>query len=359
MEIAKELAESIVKEMKKIIEKDLNFINSEGIIVASTDEKRVNTYHEGGKEVIKRGSIVRINRDGEYVGAKKGINLPVKFNDDIIGVIGISGETKEVERYGKIIKRMSEILIKEAYLSKKEEEENEKEQLFLESLISQDLMLENPIIFSEYVEDIEKRRYYSIIVCKLNGKYELNTIKNIYKELKIAVKKKSGYIMLKQSTVCILIFEKNRQGVEEFIEKIDKKRDINMGIGEIKTEFGRIRESYEEAINALEWGSKNKKREVFYEDLDIELIVKNIDLKTKKIYIKKILGNLSQKEIVEYREILYFYEKYNGSLNKISKELFIHTNTLQYKLNRLKEKIDLDMRNYEDFAKLKLAFMLS
>ncbi|WP_291256309.1 sugar diacid recognition domain-containing protein [Fusobacterium sp.] len=39
MEIAKELAESIVKEMKKVIEKDLNFINSEGIIVASTDKK--------------------------------------------------------------------------------------------------------------------------------------------------------------------------------------------------------------------------------------------------------------------------------------------------------------------------------
>ena len=44
--------------------------------------------------------------------------------------------------------------------------------------------------------------------------------------------------------------------------------------------------------------------------------------------------------------------------SKIAKELFIHVNTLQYKLNKLYEKTNLNMRNYNDFTKLKIAFML-
>lgn len=50
MEISKELAQSIVVEMKKIIDKDLNFIDSNGIIIASTDETRIGTYHAGGNK---------------------------------------------------------------------------------------------------------------------------------------------------------------------------------------------------------------------------------------------------------------------------------------------------------------------
>ena len=156
MEISKELAQSIVVEMKKIIDKDLNFIDSNGIIIASTDETRIGTYHAGGKQVILRKDIIKINRDEEYIGSRKGINLPLNFNGELIGVIGISGEINEVEKYGQIIKRMSEILIKEAWILKRNEEESEKERIFLETLLFQNSFLYNPIIFSETLEEIEK-----------------------------------------------------------------------------------------------------------------------------------------------------------------------------------------------------------
>ncbi len=40
-----------------------------------------------------------------------GINLPIKFNDDIIGVVGITGELQEVESYGEIVKNLVEIML--------------------------------------------------------------------------------------------------------------------------------------------------------------------------------------------------------------------------------------------------------
>ena len=77
MEVSKRLAEGIVQEMKDIIGKDMNFINSNGVIIASTDKIRINTYHEGGKEAIKNNDVIKIEEDGEYKGARKGLNLPL------------------------------------------------------------------------------------------------------------------------------------------------------------------------------------------------------------------------------------------------------------------------------------------
>lgn len=76
MKISKELAQSIVFEMKKIIEKDLNFIDTNGIIIASTDSSRVGKFHAGGVEAIKKDGIVVIDWEEQYRGAKKGINIP-------------------------------------------------------------------------------------------------------------------------------------------------------------------------------------------------------------------------------------------------------------------------------------------
>ena len=333
MEISKELAQSIVTEMKKIIEKDLNFIDNNGVIIASTDEKRIGAYHEGGRKAILENGVIKINSDEEYSGSKKGINLPLKFNDELIGVIGISGETSEVEKYGQIIKRMSEILIREAYILKKSEEENEKERIFLETLLFQNEQFYNPIIFTENLEEIEKKGAGVIIVGKIFKGYELSTIKKIFADVRLKVKKYLGYLMINQDTIIILIFNKNKEKIVELLSEVDKKGYLIFGVG-MKKEIKELKESYKEGIEALEWGIKNKNKVTFYEELDLELIIKNTTNELKQIYQKKIFKN------------------------KIAKELFIHVNTLQYKLNKFYEKIDLDMRNYQNFTKLKIAFML-
>ena len=241
MEISKELAQSIVVEMKKIIDKDLNFIDSNGIIIASTDETRIGTYHAGGKQVILRKDIIKINRDEEYIGSRKGINLPLNFNGELIGVIGISGETNEVEKYGQIIKRMSEILIKEAWILKRNEEESEKERIFLETLLFQNSFLYNPIIFSETLEEIEKKKNGVIIVGKIIKIYDLESIKKIYDPIRIKVKKYNGYSMLNQNTIIILDFHKDREKIIELLSEFNKKEFLSFGVGKIKEKIGELK----------------------------------------------------------------------------------------------------------------------
>ncbi len=461
MEISKGLATNIVYEMKKIIDKDLNFIQSDGKIIASTDKLRINTYHEGAKKAILLNDIVVIDWDEQYPGAKKGINIPVKFYEETIGVIGISGNKEEVEKYGEIIKRITEILIKEAYLLNKDERENENERLFLEKI----LFSKNNMIFEDYGEIIkriteilikeayllnkderenENERLFleKILFSKNNMIFEDNSrtknfkkilfgknisifiasidfieednierIKEIFNIFKKIIKRNNGYLMINQNMIIVLLIDKNYDDIKKIIDMIEvkvsfiKKINIKYGVGEIKSDIKKIKNSYEEALNSLEWSIKDKKKYIFYNDMDLELILnmidekteknylkkifKNlsekeieewsikdkkkyifyndmdlelilnmIDEKTEKNYLKKIFKNLSEKEIEEYKNIFYYYEIYNGSLKKISEKLFMHTNTLQYKLNKFYEKTQCDIRKYNDFSKLKMAFMI-
>lgn len=367
MEISRELASNIVKEMKKIIDKDLNFINSEGIIIASTDETRVNTYHEGGKEAIKNNNIIKIIEDGEYKGTKKGINLPLKFNEDLIGVIGISGETKEVEKYGQIIKRMSEILIRENYLYRKEEREVEKDRILLEKILKNE---EKEIYKNLIIKDIFKKlrdKDKVILSTKIDLKREVDIelLKNIFLEFRKIVKKVGGYCYLEGDIIYTLLFEYSNTNILEKIEqlegiikRINKECIINYGIGNIYKELEDLKKSYQESIIALTCGRKINKKYCFYSKMDLEILLNQIEENLQKEYCNKIFSNLSKEEIKEYKEIIKYYEKENGSLKMIAQELYMHVNTLQYKLNKFHEKTGLDIRKYGDFVKIKIATML-
>ncbi|MCI6151680.1 MAG: hypothetical protein MR673_00945 [Fusobacterium perfoetens] len=347
MEITTQLANSIVIEMKKIIQKDLNFINSKGIIIASTDEKRVNSYHEGALKAIEKNDSIIVDWELQYQGAKKGINIPIKFLDEIIGVIGISGERKEVEKYGVIIKKMVEILIKEAYLLKKKEEEEEYEKLLLESIIF------------EGNSKQELKGKGRIVIIKLNANSETSIIKNFFQKIKELVKREKDLLMLRHDKIIILFFDKSKIYLKNFILKIDKlKIETKVGIGEEKEEIKKIGASYQEALTALEWCDKNNNKETYYEEMLLEIVLNSIKEKEKNKYLNKVFKNLKPEEIKEYSKIISLYEKYNGSLNKISKDFCCHSNTLQYKLNKFYDKTGYDMRRYTDFVIIKIAFSL-
>ena len=51
--ISLNLAQEIVNAVKEVVDKDINFIDKNGIIIGSTDKKRLNTFHEAGYKAIK------------------------------------------------------------------------------------------------------------------------------------------------------------------------------------------------------------------------------------------------------------------------------------------------------------------
>jgi carbohydrate diacid regulator len=123
MPIAKTFAMQIVEEISGIIHQHINFIDEHGIIIASTDPSRIDSVHMGAKRLIDEGlTQLIIASDHEYPGSRKGINLPITVDEKIVGVIGITGEPQDVAKFGEIIRKFTEMTIRDVTLREQKEQ---------------------------------------------------------------------------------------------------------------------------------------------------------------------------------------------------------------------------------------------
>ena len=77
----------------------INIMNTDGLIVASSEHNRIGSYHQGAIEAVQTGKVVNIRADqlDRYPGAKEGCNMPLRVNGEIIGVVGIYGDPEEIQ----------------------------------------------------------------------------------------------------------------------------------------------------------------------------------------------------------------------------------------------------------------------
>lgn len=357
MNIPTDLALKIVKDMKDIINQDLNFINTNGYIIASTDKTRIGQIHEASLKCIATNSDVVINNDDEYAGTKKGINIPVHLNNEIAGVIGITGEREDVEKFGKIIKSMTEILIKEAWLK----------ELFIKRKEQNRNMIET-ILFGNHrnIEFYTLLKFpYTVIIGNTDNRFENSN--DLYNILENFLSRNKKNIFTITSDQIILFINSNKMPyIKEFISSIQNhlqetlKFDFRFGIGRSVESLDDFSLSYSEAKNALKYilNFDTEKKQIFYSELDLGILLPNISRNKMEEFVNKILGNLSEDEIEDFYEIFHAYKMNNGSIKEASAALFMHKNTLQYQLNKIEKITGYNPRDLKDFSLLDFAFML-
>lgn len=367
MNVSPGLARKIVESMKQIINQDINFIDQNGIIIASTDAHRVGTFHEAGKKVIESNQMIIINSEEEYKGARPGINMPVNFNNTVIAAIGITGDARQVTTYGNIIRKMTEILILEEEFQSVKQRERERERMLLEDLIF-------------YPEHFLERWNEGTLQNWRNGGTKrvliIKTISqafNFLKEAKTKIEQffpsvlhspKQSILFMEREQMLVLLFK------EDILPEIRKCVNILLSVSErtqtpvlvaygssVETDF---KQSYTDALLALDTVSINTQnpvsRIIDYNELTIELLLTRHNKDRQHVFCERVLGPLTPKEKDEFHEIITCFEKHNGSITHVSQDLFIHKNTLQYKIQKLKRLTGYDLRNYRDFMILRLAF---
>ena len=372
MNVSNYLAQDIVEDMKEIINQDINYFDHNGIIIASTDKDRIGTFHGGAKKTLEIEDNLIINYDGEYEGTRAGINLPVYFEKEIVGVIGITGKRKEVEKYGKIIQRMTEILIKEAYIKEQDNMEREAKRQFIEELLfryhSDDRTLLMRAEFLNINTNIPRIVSIARIIEKDEDVISLTPNRNdrIFTSFKKLLDNSSQNLIV-QSGMNIIVIHKLRvkENIDTIVknikENIEKKYNVKLffGIGEESNNLIEIKKSYKEAKKALDIALASRSKDILhYNDLDIGLLLDDIPTDTINKYTQKIFMNMTKKEINDYSILMDSYMKHNGSITKASDELYLHKNTLQYRLNKLNSLTGFNPRNVNDMVVLYLAFTL-
>ena len=138
-------------------------------------------------------------------------------------------------------------------------------------------------------------------------------------------------------------------------------KDAKIAIGNVAETIKDVSRSYKEAQIALEVSK------IFYEDasviahnqLGIGRLIYQLPLPLCKMFIREVFGDYSPDSIDE--ETLATIDKFfenNLNVSETSRQLFIHRNTLAYRLDKIQKNTNLDLRNFEDAIAFKIALMV-
>jgi sugar diacid utilization regulator len=104
-DVFSELAQRIVDGIKEAAAADANFIGSDGIIIASSNQVRIGSIHEGGRRIMNgecNEIAITETAAAQMAGTKPGYNGVLLYDGQRIAVIGISGNPETVKPIQKI-----------------------------------------------------------------------------------------------------------------------------------------------------------------------------------------------------------------------------------------------------------------
>ena len=142
--------------------------------------------------------------------------------------------------------------------------------------------------------------------------------------------------------------------------KAEGEENVRIAYGTIVNDIKEVSKSYKEAKLALDVGKIffDEKEVIAYSALGIGRLIYQLPIPLCKMFIREIFEGKSPDEFDE--ETLTTINKFfENSLNvsETSRQLYIHRNTLVYRLDKLKN-TGLDVRVFEDAITFKIALMV-
>lgn len=154
--------------------------------------------------------------------------------------------------------------------------------------------------------------------------------------------------------------EKISAGIKDFLRG-EGLKGIHIAYGTVVKEIKEVSRSYKEAKMALDVGKIffGERDIIAYSELGIGRLIYQLPIPLCKMFIKEIFDGKSPDDFDE--ETLATINKFfENSLNvsETSRQLFIHRNTLVYRLDKLQKTTGLDLRVFEDAITFRIALMV-
>ncbi len=351
--ISNQVLQNTVEGLKNITRRDLSVVEREGKIVASTDEGTISQYLEKIDVFISSQAESQLIRGSHY--------FKVFDNGVPEYVVVIKGEDDETYRIGKIAAfQVQSLLI--AY-KERFDKDNFIKNLLLDNLLLIDiysrakkLNVENNVSRVVYLIETEHERDMNVV----------EIVRNIFPS-----KGRDFVTAIDEHSIVLVKEVKERDNAEE-IENISKiisdtlsaeaMSKVYVARGTVVNDLKNVSASYKEAKMALEVGKifETDKTIVNYEQLGIGRLIYQLPTQLCKMYINEVLHGLSMDQFDEetLTTVNKFFENHLN-VSETSRQLYIHRNTLVYRLDKLQKITGLDLRNFDDAIIFKITLMVS
>jgi carbohydrate diacid regulator len=136
---------------------------------------------------------------------------------------------------------------------------------------------------------------------------------------------------------------------------------VNIGISTVVDNLKDLARAYKEAQVALEVGKvfETEKNIISYENLGIGRLIYQLPTTLCDMFLQEVFkkGSLESLDRETLMTIQCFFEN-NLNVSETSRKLFVHRNTLVYRLEKIRKITGLDLREFEHAITFKVALMV-
>ncbi|WP_121640446.1 sugar diacid recognition domain-containing protein [Virgibacillus sp. Bac330] len=357
------LYNSIVQEMNRLIKEEVIVTDQQGYIVASTDAKRIGNYHEGACIAMQHKEKMIMSKEltKKLHGVREGVVFPIVINKIPLGVLGITGNPSIVEPYARLVQKVTELFIQDSLTRINQESKARDVEFFIFDWLNQTSSYTSLVERSKFFH-INMEAYKQVVVFKrkelLTGfsYHRFEKLKSAWDDFVGALFVRWGQdriVMLVEAVEASLLDHCLRKWIAAVYQELDEH--LYAGVGNI-VEPEHLSASFSQAVKASEHADGTNPV-VFEADLRFEMLEHEISAQTKETFICRTLKELVKEE--ELMKTLASWFSHDMQMQVTANTLHIHKNTLHYRLNRIAEITNLNLKKLDDVMLLYMAFRLS
>ena len=349
--ISNQVIQNSIDELRAITKVDLGVFDVEGLKVATTvDEIDIS------RDIIEK--FASSPADSQVVGGRH--LLKILDDGEPAYILVAQGPSDDVYMVGKIAVSSIQNLIV-AYKER-----------FDRNNFFQNLLLDNLLLVDIYNRaqklhiEVECPRIIYLIETKIEkDNSAMEMLKSLFSS------QNGDYITAVDEKNIILIKALEREDDLDTIEKTadmivdmmnsEAMMNVRVAYGTVVSELREVSKSYKEATMAMDVGKifYAEKCVISYAKLGIGRLIYQLPVNLCKIFIEEIFGDNVPYDMDEetLTTINKFFEN-NLNVSETSRQLFIHRNTLVYRIEKLQKSTGLDIRVFDDALTFKIALMV-
>lgn len=349
--ISNQILQTTIEGLNQITKMDFAVLESDGSVLAST--------FEGAKEFVS--SAVEFASSPAESQVAFGCQFFKVFDEQQLEFIVLTkGESDDAFTIGKI----AAFQIEELMVAYKERFDKDN---FIKNLLLDNLLLVDIYNRSKKLHvDTHARRVVLIVETGTSKDGdEMDRVRSVF-----GAKSKNFVTAVDEQNI-IVVKELEENETSEDIENtakviIDAFRNKHNGLprvsyGTVVNEIKEVSRSYKEASMALDVGKIffQEKQVIAYAALGIGRLIYQLPIPLCRMFIKEIFEGKSIDDFDE-ETLSTIHKFFENSLNvsETSRQLYIHRNTLVYRLDKLQKSTGLDLRVFEDAITFKIALMV-
>ncbi|MFJ1969581.1 CdaR family transcriptional regulator [Streptomyces sp. NPDC087903] len=378
------LAQEIAGDTSAVIGFNVLITDAEGTVIGSGDSSRVGSFHEASVEVIRTQEAATHNASQAQLlrGVRPGVTLPLVTDGQAVGTVGITGTPAQVRRFGLLVKRQTEILLRESVtLRSRLLAERAAEKLLADIASYDPQVVEGDFLVFRAAElgfDLRPQRVAVAFEVTVPGSGTrrqgtptrdmalvrselLRTVREVFADPQdIVASTAPGWIgvlhrLPARGQPASVVGDCRR--ITDVIAAQDGLT-ARAGIGEPAASVGALHDSYQDACDALRLGARTAgdSRVHLITDLRVHQVLAAVGQPARNRLIDLTLAELrEQPDWPVLRDTITAWCESGYNLVRASAALHIHRNTVVYRMNKIEQITGRPLREHRTTMALYLA----